>query len=242
MDAFAAWLAPFLSDGSILALPLVMLGGLITAFNPCCLPMYPAVFGVIGGTGCGCGPCASEQNPEVVAKPLTGITLMFVFGMATATAIMGVLTAGLGWVFGRFDTIWILLLAAVPLLMGLHLLGWLPLRLPNWHSQRLGAVIRRRLGDKFTAYGAGLAFSLAVAPCTTPILLGILTLVAMHGRLLYGGFLMFFYGVGAGLPLLLIGHGLSRLQKNITPTRQKTLQRLSGILLIGVCFFILWQL
>jgi len=39
MDTFATWLAPYLANGSLLALPLVIVGGLITAFNPCCLPM-----------------------------------------------------------------------------------------------------------------------------------------------------------------------------------------------------------
>lgn len=45
MDRFAAWLEPFLSADSLLVLPLVIVGGLITAVNPCCLPLYPAVFG-----------------------------------------------------------------------------------------------------------------------------------------------------------------------------------------------------
>ena len=130
MDVFVQWLTPFLSGGSLLALPLVLLGGLATAFNPCCLPMYPAVFGFIGGSCCNNeGETTPECNPPA-PKPLTGITLLFVLGMATATSIMGILTVGLGWVFGRFDTLFVMLLASVPLLMGLNLLGILPFRLP----------------------------------------------------------------------------------------------------------------
>lgn len=242
MDVFAEWLSPFLTEQSLLALPLAVLGGLITAFNPCCLPMYPAVFGVIGGA-CGNNTrITSVDGGKPGSTPVTGLTLLFVVGMATATSIMGILTASLGWVFGRFDTPFLMLLAAVPLLMGLNLLGLLPLRIPMWHSPRLDAMVDDKLKHKVTAFSAGLLFSLAIAPCATPILLGILTLVVMQGDVFYGGVLMFIYGLGAGMPLLLIGHGFDRLQKWFISSRhQRWLQRVSGLLLIGVCLYIVWN-
>ncbi|WP_455220603.1 cytochrome c biogenesis CcdA family protein [Kaarinaea lacus] len=242
MDAFADWLTPYLSGGSWLALPLVAIGGLITAFNPCCLPMYPAVFGFIGRACCSNFGATSDECHQAESKPLTSITLLFVLGMATATSVMGVLTAGLGWVFGRFDSTFILLLALVPLLMGLNLLGLLPLHIPIWHSNRLYAIANTKLKNRATAFGAGFLFSVAIAPCATPILLGILTLVAMQDDLLYGGVLMFIYGFGAGLPLLLVGHGFNRLQNLLnTPVQQKRLRRVSGLLLIGVSLYIIWN-
>lgn len=226
----------------MLALPLVVLGGLITAVNPCCLPMYPAVFGFIGGACCNNEGATSAAHNPPAPKPLTGITLLFVLGMATATSIMGVLTAGLGWVFGRFDTPFLMLLAAVPLLMGLNLLDLLPFSMPAWQSTRLYAIVGEKLKHKVTAFSAGLLFSLAIAPCATPILLGILTLVAMQGNLFYGGTLMFIYGFGAGLPLLLVGHGLVRIQNRlVAPRRQQWLRRASGLLLIGVSLYIAWN-
>jgi cytochrome c-type biogenesis protein len=241
MEAFAQWLSPFLSGGSLLALPLVVLGGLITAFNPCCLPMYPAVFGFIGGSCCNQTATNPNACTQVTVKPLTSITLLFIFGMATATSLMGILTAGLGWVFGRFDPRFMLLLALVPLLMGLHQLGLLPLRLPVLPGASLHTISDDKLKRRVAAFGAGLLFSLAIAPCTTPILLGILTLVAMHNDLTYGGVLMFCYGLGAGLPLLLIGHGFHRMQGLLnTPQRQRWLRRITGVLLIGVSVYIVW--
>jgi len=240
MDAFAQWLTPFLSGGSLLALPLVVIGGLITAFNPCCLPMYPAVFGFIGGACCKNDDSVANEDIKSGKKPLTSITVLFVLGMATATSIMGILTAALGWVFGRFDSSFLMLLAAIPLLMGLNLLGLLPFKIPAWHIRHLHVATEDELKHRITAFAAGLIFSLAIAPCATPILLGILTLVAMQGDLFYGGLLMFVYGLGAGLPLLLIGHGFSALQAKLTVTdNQKWLQRISGLLLIGVAVYIL---
>lgn len=239
MDAFAAWLTPYLTSGSLLALPLVVLGGMITAFNPCCLPMYPAVFGFIGGNCCKDSVDVSADCDQPVVQHPARITLVFVFGMATATSIMGLLTAGLGWVFGRFDTAFLLLLAAVPLLMGLSLLGLLPFRFSLPYSTGGQGIAENRFRRKLSAFGAGLLFSFAVAPCATPILLGILTLVAMQGDLIYGGALMFVYGLGAGLPLLFVGHGFHRMQKwFVTTEHREWLQRLSGLLLIGVSLYI----
>lgn len=241
MDAFARWLAPFLSGGSLLALPLVLLGGLITAFNPCCLPMYPAVFGFIGRACCNRTPsiaAADRQQPP----PLAGVTVSFVLGMAAATSLMGVLTAALGWVFGRFDTSFLMILAAVPLLMGLHLLGLLPFRLPAWHSARLHAITDNRLKHKLAAFGTGVVFSIAIAPCATPILLGILTLVAMKGSLVYGAVLMFLYGLGNGVPVLAIGLGFGGSRRLLTvQSHQKWLKRLSGLLLVGSSFYMVWS-
>ena len=228
MDAFADWLAPFLMHGSLLALPLVALGGVITAFNPCCLPMYSAALGFMG----------HHFSRACNADARTGQTqtaIVFVLGMASATAGMGILTAALGWVFGQFGTPFRLAMAAIPMLMGLNLLGVLPLHLPDWHIQPPG----KRM-DRLQAYAAGLLFSLAIAPCATPILLGILTLVALKGDIVYGGLLMFIYGLGSGLPLVLAGHGLGRIQHLFaSPRRQLILRRISGVLLLGVALYII---
>lgn len=240
MDAFAAWLSPYLANGSLLALPLVVVGGLITAFNPCCLPMYPAVIGFMGRS---CHPAETDKAGQLPAATIqVRIALMFVFGMAAATTTMGLLTAGMGWVFGRFDPIFQMFLALVPTVMGLHMLGLLPMRLPGWHIQSLHNIDANRLKHALTAFGAGFLFSLAIAPCATPILLGILTLVAMQGDLVWGGVLMFIYGLGSGLPLLLVGHGYERLQPWLSTSRhQRLLRHISGLLLLGVGGYVLWS-
>jgi len=99
-----------------------------------------------------------------------------------------------------------------------------------------------KVKHRVSAFSAGLLFSLVIAPCATPILLGILTLVAMQGELFYGGILMFIYGLGAGMPLLLIVHGFNRTQKWFIATQhQRGLQRVSGLLLISVSLYIVWN-
>jgi cytochrome c biogenesis protein CcdA len=242
VDAFADWLTPWLGSGSLLVVPLVILGGLITAFNPCCLPMYPAVFGFFGASCCGKAVASDSPHQDVTIQPLVLTTaLPFVLGMATATALMGLLTAGLGWVFGQFTTELHLLMAIVPLFMGLHLLGILPLPVYAWHLHQPQIEVSRKWIGAVVSYGAGMLFSLAIAPCATPILMSILALVALQGDPLYGALLMFIYGLGAGLPLLLIGHGLTRVQHLFAaPGHQRRIRQLSGLLLLGVAAYIIW--
>ncbi|VAW68599.1 hypothetical protein MNBD_GAMMA09-2687 [hydrothermal vent metagenome] len=242
MDAFADWLIPWLSNGSLLALPLVILGGLITAFNPCCLPMYPAVFGFFGASCCGKSDRDEPQKIKRQQALVMSTAFPFVLGMASATALMGLLTAALGWVFGQFAAEFRLLLATVPLFMGLHLLGIVPLPVAALYRHQASIDISRKGYRALTAYTAGLLFSLAIVPCATPILLSILSLVALQGDPVYGTVLMFIYGFGAGLPLLLIGHGLSRLQPVFAaPEQQRRIRQLSGLLLLGVAIYIIWQ-
>lgn len=234
MDRFAAWLEPFLSADSLLVLPLVIVGGLITAVNPCCLPLYPAVFGYLGHT-------ATYQAGSVRTTGQTTLTLIFVLGMASATTLMGILTASADWVFGQFHPAFRVSLAAIPLVMGLHLLNLLPLRLPTWHLRPRAVAARKGFPRIVNAYGAGLVFSLALAPCATPILVGILSRVALQGDLVYGAGLMFIYSVGAGLSLLLVGHGFERWQRYLTTSaRQRRLRYSSGMLLTGVGVYSAW--
>ncbi|NIA02599.1 MAG: hypothetical protein GWO88_00050 [Planctomycetia bacterium] len=239
MDVFANWLSPWLNSGSLLAIPLVILGGLITAFNPCCLPMYPAVFGFFGASCCG---NKADPHQVMAGQPVVAVVAIpFVLGMATATALMGLLTALLGWVFGQFATEFRLLLAIVPLFMGLHLLGLVPFPETAWKLHEPEIENASKLRRSASAYGAGLVFSLAIVPCATPILMSILALVALQGDPVYGTLLMFIYGLGVGLPLLLIGHGLARLQHVFaTPGRQRSIRKLSGMMLLGVAVYIIW--
>ena len=243
MDVFANWLSPWLNSGSLLAIPLVILGGLITAFNPCCLPMYPAVFGFFGASCCRSTVGSDDPQQGITRQPVVAVVAIpFVLGMATATALMGLLTALLGWVFGQFATEFRLLLAIVPLFMGLHLLGLLPFPEIAWKLREPAIENTRNWQRTATAYGAGLVFSLAIVPCATPILMSILALVAMQGDPVYGTLLMFIYGLGVGLPLLLIGHGLARLQHVFAaPGRQQRIRKLSGLLLLGVAVYIIWM-
>lgn len=83
--------------------------------------------------------------------------------------------------------------------MGLHLLGVLRFNWPGLKKMPF------RAGGFPGSLLAGLFFGLVASPCATPVLAVLVTYAAFHGDPVYGGSLLFVYGLGHGLPLLVAG-------------------------------------
>jgi cytochrome c-type biogenesis protein len=94
------------------------------------------------------------------------------------------------------------LVAALALVMGLHLLGLIPLRLPTGPDPERW---RQRVPASLAPVAAGLAFGLAASPCTTPVLAVLLGWMAQNGRPVVGMVLLTCFGLGQVLPLVLAG-------------------------------------
>ncbi|MCS6804846.1 MAG: cytochrome c biogenesis protein CcdA [Acidobacteriota bacterium] len=210
--------------GSLTAFVLTFMGGLVTGFNPCCYTMVPALVGYLGGY---CEP---------TMKRCAWLSGWFAIELATATAILGLIAVLAGGIFGGVHPAVRYLLAVIPIVMGLHLLGIITIQVPgirHWRPIRTGTV---------GAFLTCLFFSLAILPCATPILASILSHTASRGSVLYGSGLLFTYGVGIGLPLVSVGTGADLLLSLRFLTRWwSVVHRLSGVILIGLGFYLLWQ-
>ena len=211
-----------LGMGGAWALPVALLAGVLAGINPCCLALYPAV------TATCCAAAPAERHTLVASRAAA-----FVFGTAAATSVLGVLAAIAGHavtLLGRGPRY---ALAFVPIVMGLQLVGWIRLPLPS-----RGPVWRG--GGLAAAFVAGLLLSLVVGSCGTPVLAGILTYAAYKGSLVLGALLLFVYGVGNGLPLLLLGTGTGALTRRFGAGRADAWAgRISGALLVGLGFYLL---
>lgn len=126
-----------LSHGGLLALPFAFLAGLIAACNPCCVALYPAAAAMYCGTkppdAC-CGASVPTTNRGLKSA------IAFMLGIASATTVLRVIAAMAGTVIGQIGSSFRYPIAAVPLLMGLHLLGWL--RLPIGHHSSTSSAKR----------------------------------------------------------------------------------------------------
>lgn len=211
-----------LGAGAAWALPLALLAGVIAGLNPCCLVLYPAV------TATCCASAADARRSMVASRAAA-----FFLGTATVTSILGVLAAAVGHavvVLGRGPRY---ALAFVPIVVGLHLLGWI--RLPL----RVRAAGRRADGLA-AAFVAGLFLSLVIGSCGTPVLAAILSYAAIRGSLAFGTLLLFVYGVGNGLPLLLVGTGAGELTRRFSGTGASAwAERISGAMLVALGFYLL---
>lgn len=210
-----------LTAGSLAALPLALFGGLITGLNPCCLALYPAAAGV----------CCPTQ--EHITKRPFGNAVAFLVGVAIAVAALGVLAVYIGRV-AVMSTPFKYALACLPILMGVYRLGWLPLPLATPKALRPG------VGG---AFGTGLLLALIIGPCGTPVLASVLSFAAYQQSFLYGGLLLVLYGIGNGLPVVLVGTAAGGALQRFEGTRfARWVDASVGVMLVLLGFYLLWRI
>lgn len=176
-----------LNAGGLLILALVFLGGLMTSLSPCILSMLPVMMGYIGGS----------EKPTKTKGFITSVS--FVLGLAVTFAILGIAASLLGKVFGQISPAWLYIVGFFAIVMGLQLIGAVNIEL----SGLKGTPEKR--GGVLGSFGLGLMFGLVASPCATPVLAVLMTYVAGEGILWYGALLLFIYGLGHGLPLIMAG-------------------------------------
>lgn len=159
------WLAPLAA----------LLGGVLTAANPCVLAMIPLMVAYVAG-----------QKAHGVARSFL-LSLTFSIGLTLMFAVLFLATWAVSSVLRT--TWWTYVAAAVCLIMGLHMTGVLNLRIPapaGVPPSRQGYV---------GALLLGLLFGLVSLPCAGPILLTLLAVVPLYG-VAFGALLLGFYSLG----------------------------------------------
>lgn len=215
-----------LDNASPLVIPLVFLGGAATGFNPCVYPTIPVIIGYIGG-----------QKEQTRLRGLF-LALTFVLGLAATYVAIGVTASFVGSVLGLSRTGWTYAVAAICVLVGLHMAGVLPLSFATWApAQSRWAQMSGFAG----AFLLGMLFGLVASPCAMPVLTLILALIAAKGQVAYGSVLMFTYALGHGLPLVIIGTVAGALASLQRFTQYSVaFQRVGGWLLIAVGAYLIW--
>jgi len=212
-----------------LAVVAVFLGGVTTALNPCVLAMIPLLMSVVAG----------NRETTTVKRSLV-FSLFFVLGLAITFTALGLISALMGRLFGDVGRFWKYVVAGVCFLMGLHLLGILKWSLP------IPAGIRVKKQGFFGAFLLGLLFGVVSTPCAVPILAVLLAFVAEKGNVLYGGLLLFVYALGHSTLVLVagtsIGAAKSLIESKGVRTAHGVIQKVAGVLIIGMGFYFLFGL
>ncbi len=154
-------------------------------------------------------------------------------GLAVAMALLGIVAALAGRV--AVTALWLrYAVAIIPLLMGLHVLGWVRLPLPSF------SISESKL--KMTgAFGVGFVLSLVIVPCSTPVLAAVLSYAALKGNISFGALLLFAYGLGAGIPPLFAASASSRFAEWLDLRGfRKWVNGATGAMLLGLGFYLLW--
>ncbi len=184
--------AALANGGMALAAGIAFAGGLATSATPCVWPMIGITVSVFG---------AQEAKSRAQGAALSG---MFVLGMALLFTGLGVGAALSGSLFGSLLSnryvvgfIFLVLLALAASMFGAY-----ELSLPASLNNRLATVGGIGFGG---AFALGLVTSLIAAPCTGPVLSGLLIYIAAKHAIGLGTAMMFAFAVGLGVPFFLVG-------------------------------------
>jgi cytochrome c-type biogenesis protein len=218
-----AFISGSLDYRSIFVVPLALFAGVIAGLNPCCLPIYPAAAG-----------CCAALRRETVRGNL-GIAALFILGGSVVTTILGVISALVGKVFGQWGSWPFYFVSIFPIIFGLYLLKVTPLRLPAFSGMNL------KVSGPFGAFIMGGMLGVVITPCATPILAGLLSYVATTGDPIWGGTLLFIYGIGLGIPIILVGTTFASLVARLSSGKARHwADNVTGVLLLGVGLYLIW--
>jgi cytochrome c-type biogenesis protein len=228
LDGFLSNVGNYVHTSPWLALAAVFVGGALTASNPCVLAMIPLMMSFVAGR---------KDDKGGVLRALA-FSFVFVVGLAITFTALGMIAALAGRMYGDISGVWNWIVAAVCVVMGLHLMGVLTVPIPS-----LGGRLQPKTRGFLGAFLLGLLFGVVSAPCAGPILVVLLTYLAGSGAsVAWGGTLLLVYALGHSALILVAGTSMGAAKKLIENKRAgralEILRRAAGaiIILVGAYF------
>lgn len=186
-------------SGGPWALGLTLLAGLLVGLTPAAYLSGPAVLAymTVGAKGRR-GAITLRASAYVLGAAVPMATLGFLLGTA-GEFVMGIAA--------ELVVAWYLLVAIVTGVSGLLLAGLVVAKVPPY------LPVPRPVSSIRDAFLLGLPLGLAACPACTPMLFPIAAAATLSGGPLYGAGLLFVFGIGRGVPILLAAASLESLQR-----------------------------
>jgi cytochrome c-type biogenesis protein len=179
------------SGALLLALPIAVLGGLVSFFSPCVLPLVPGYLSYVTGvTGTDLAEARRGRMAAGAALFVVGFSAVFISG--------GALFGYFGWTLQAHRETLTTVLGVLMVLMGIFFLGLMP-----WFTQREFRFHKRPVSGLAGAPLLGALFGIGWTPCIGPTLASVQALAASEASAGRGALLTLAYCLGLGVPFVL---------------------------------------
>ena len=217
------------SNGLLIGLLFVFIGGLALNLTPCVYPLIPITVGYFGG------------QSEGSTTKLFFMGILFILGLAVTYSAIGVITSLTGAVFGALlqNPIVILAVVAILLILSLSMFGVYEFKLPDKLVNKAGGA----KGGLYGAFFMGLTMGIVAAPCIGPFVLGLVTYVATKQDPYFGFLLFFVLAVGLGTPYLFLAVFSGKIKKLPRAGEwMDAVKHIFGFILVGMALYFLLPL
>jgi thiol:disulfide interchange protein DsbD len=226
---FSTWLQASLRTSNSLALRLILvfLLGLLMSLTPCIYPMIPITAGILQAQG------SSSLGRSFL------LAFIYTLGTSTTFAVFGLIAALTHHLFGQLLVNPIFILGIVALLgyLGLSMFGLYDMYVPKFMSQ---SSYTQKKGSLLSVFLFGVISGSMASPCLSPGLALLLSIVATLGSKFLGFIMLFVFGLGLSMPLLIIGtfsSSINRLPQS--GMWMVEIKKIFGFMLLGMCIYLL---
>lgn len=210
------WIAPIFA----------LLAGVVTSFTPCSLSSISLIIGYVGGV--------KEKN----SKKAFWLSLTFAIGTAVTFTIFGIIAALAGRLIGVTSQWWYMILGILMVLMTLQIWEVIEL-IPSTYL-----VSKNKKKGFLGAFLTGVLAGIFSSPCSTPVLITLLAVVATNGNIVWGILLLLCYSLGHATLAIIVGTSMGFVQKlsqnSIYGKLSKFIKLVTGLVVLVLALYMFY--
>jgi len=180
-------------------IPIAFAAGFVSFLAPCVLPLVPGYLSAVSSVD------PARLGERGTARRVTVASLPFIAGFTLLFVLLGAGAGAAGGSLAHNERVLEEIAGFVVIVLGLALLGVLPVPERLVAPGLVGGAQRRGSGVLL-----GAAFAVCAAPCVGPVLASILILAGDSSTAAQGSLLLFAYSLGLAVPFLLAGIAFTR--------------------------------
>lgn len=226
LDNMLTQIAEIIGSNMWFAPILALVAGVLTSFTPCSLSSVPLIIGYVGGVG--------EKN----TKKAFALSAVFSFGTAITFVALGIIATSAGKLMGTSSALWYMILGILMVLMALQ--TW---EIYNFIPS-VNLISKNKKKGFIGAFIAGILGGIFSSPCSTPVLIVLLAIIAGQNSMLWGILLMLLYSVGHSTLVMIVGTSIGLVQKIKSNDKYKmtstVLKIIMGALILLIGLYMFW--